>query len=47
MVLSSLRCEHEAQFKENKNGYYLYDGNANYFHEWEFRVGMRIATTKK
>ena len=46
MALSSLRYDHNAQFQENKSGYFLYDGAAHNFHEWEFRVQLRIATTK-
>jgi len=46
MALSSLRHDHDAKFQENKSGYLLYDGASHNFHEWEFRVNMRLATTK-
>ena len=32
--------------EESKQGLFIYDGSADRFHEWEFRVGIRWQATK-
>ena len=46
MALASLRYDAGKDVTETKAGFFIYDGNPQTFHEWEFRVGIRWESTE-
>ena len=46
MALNSLRYDSISNVVETKGGMFIYDGNANRFHEWEFIVNIRWKATE-
>ena len=49
MALASLRFRRDDDHSKitDKHGQYLFDGDAASFHEWQFRVQMKMSATEK
>ena len=46
MAVQSLRYDSSFNVDETKAGTFIYDGSSARYHEWVFRVGMRMACAK-
>ena len=46
MALASLRYDSASKVEDTKSGFYIFNGDAQFFDEWHFRTGIRWMSSK-